>query len=101
MRHPSPYLGALACPSTPKVLQVRKHAPTPCLSVVFTFRLAFESTKEFGGVSSVKSIEFVVFITKLAAIVTKSFQHVQVEHVQMENPQFLRFQPIPVFNHLI
>jgi hypothetical protein len=47
------------------------------------------------------SIEFVIFITELVAIATKSFQPVQVEHVQMENPQFLRFQPIPVSNHLI
>ncbi len=101
MRHPSPYPGALARPSTPKVLQVRERAPTPCPSVVFMFRFIVKSTKKFGGVSSVMSIEFVIFITELVAIATKSFQPVQVEHVQMENPQFLRFQPIPVSNHLI
>jgi hypothetical protein len=33
------------------MLQVKEHAPTPYLSIVFTFRLAVESTKEFGGVS--------------------------------------------------
>ncbi len=46
---PSPYPGAPAHPSTLEVLQVRRHAPTPYPSVVFTFRLVVESTKEFGG----------------------------------------------------
>jgi hypothetical protein len=33
------------------MLQVKEHAPTPYLFVIFTFRLAIESTKKFGGVS--------------------------------------------------
>ncbi len=32
----SPHLGALAPPSTPKMLRAREHAPTPYSSVVFT-----------------------------------------------------------------
>ncbi len=48
---PSPYPGAPACPSTPEVLQVRERAQTLYPSVVFTFRFAVESTKEFGGAS--------------------------------------------------
>jgi hypothetical protein len=34
---------------TPKILRTREH--TPILSVVFTFELAYESFKDFGGVS--------------------------------------------------
>jgi hypothetical protein len=49
---PSPHLGALAHPSTPKVLWAKERAPTPYLSVVFTFKLAVESMKEFGGAPS-------------------------------------------------
>ncbi len=51
----------------------------------------------------VVSIEFVVFIPKPVTIATKSFQHVQlvVEHLQMENPQFLSFQPILIYSYSI
>jgi hypothetical protein len=48
---PSPYFGALACPSTPEVLRAKEHAPTPSSSVVFTFGLPIESIKELGGAS--------------------------------------------------
>jgi hypothetical protein len=48
---PSLHLEALTRLSTPKVLRVKERAPTPCPSVVFTFKLAVESTKEFGGAS--------------------------------------------------
>ncbi len=51
---PSPYPEAPACPSTFEVLRVRDCAPTLYPFVVFTFRLAIESTKEFGGVSFLK-----------------------------------------------
>jgi hypothetical protein len=33
------------------MLQAREHAPTLCPSAIFTFGLALESIKEFGGVS--------------------------------------------------
>ncbi len=33
------------------MLQSKEHAPTPYPSVIFTFKLAVESTKEFGGAS--------------------------------------------------
>jgi len=48
---PSPHLGALARPFTPKVLQARELAPTPSPSIVFTFGFIVESIKELGGVS--------------------------------------------------
>jgi len=35
-----------------EVLQVKECAPTPFVSIFFTFGLAFESIKEFGGASS-------------------------------------------------
>jgi hypothetical protein len=34
--HPSPHLEAPTRPSTPKVLRIREHAPTPGFSIVFT-----------------------------------------------------------------
>jgi len=34
--HPSPHLGALACPSTSKMLQTRERTPTSHPSDVFT-----------------------------------------------------------------
>jgi hypothetical protein len=49
---PSPYPGAPTCPSTLKMLRIKECAPTFYPSVVFTFRLAIESTKEFGGLLS-------------------------------------------------
>jgi hypothetical protein len=49
---PSPYLEALAHPSTPKVLRVRERAPTLFPSNVFTFGLVVESIQEFGGASN-------------------------------------------------
>jgi hypothetical protein len=48
---PNPHPGALACPSTPKVLQAMERAPTLYHFIVFTFRLTIESTNEFGGAS--------------------------------------------------
>jgi hypothetical protein len=48
---PSPYLGVPTHPSTPEVVRVKEHASTPYPSVVFTFRLSVESSKEFGGAS--------------------------------------------------
>jgi hypothetical protein len=45
----SPHPEALARPSTPKVLQAKEPDPTLYHFDVFTFRLAIESTKEFGG----------------------------------------------------
>jgi hypothetical protein len=44
----SPHLGALARPSTPKVLWARERTLTFYPSDVFTFRLSVESIKEFG-----------------------------------------------------
>jgi hypothetical protein len=46
---PRPHLKALARPSTPKMLRTKERAPTSYPSIVFTFKLAIESTKEFGG----------------------------------------------------
>jgi len=46
---PSPHPRVPTPPSTPKVLQTKKRALTPYPSIVFTFRLTIESTKEFGG----------------------------------------------------
>jgi len=48
---PSFDLKAPACPSTPKVLRTKERAPTPFLSVVFTFGLVVESIKELRGAS--------------------------------------------------
>ncbi len=48
--YPSPQPGALACPFTPKVLQVKECTPIHS-SIISTFRLTFESFKEFGGAS--------------------------------------------------
>ncbi len=48
---PSPYPKALACPSTPKVLQVKERTQTHFPSIVFTFGLVVESIKELGGAS--------------------------------------------------
>jgi hypothetical protein len=47
----SPHPEALACSSTPEMLWAKEHIPTFSSSVVFTFRHAFESFKECGGVS--------------------------------------------------
>jgi hypothetical protein len=49
---PSPHPKAPTCPSALEVLRAREHTPTPYPFVVFTFKLAIESIKEFGGVSS-------------------------------------------------
>jgi hypothetical protein len=46
---PSPHPKAPTRHSTPKVLQAMEHAPTPFLSVVFTFGFVVESIKEFGS----------------------------------------------------
>ncbi len=48
---PSPHPKVLACPSTLEMLQTREHTRTFYPSVVFTFELVVESTKEFGGAS--------------------------------------------------
>jgi hypothetical protein len=58
---PSPHPKVIACPSSPKVLRVREHIPTPSSSIIFTFRLAFESYEEFGGVlkNANSQIEFI------------------------------------------
>jgi len=44
----SPYPETPACPSTPKVLWAKECAPTLYPSVVYTFKLIVESTKELG-----------------------------------------------------
>jgi len=48
--HISPHSKAPTCPSTLEVLQARESTLIPYLSIVFTFGLAIESMKEFGGV---------------------------------------------------
>jgi len=48
---PNPHLGALARPSTPKILRAKERAPTPYPLVVFTFGLVIESIKKFKGAS--------------------------------------------------
>ncbi len=50
----SPDPGAPACPSTPKMLWTKEGAPTPYPYDVYTFKFAIESTKEFGGASSIE-----------------------------------------------
>jgi hypothetical protein len=49
---PNPHPGAPTHPSTPKMLWARERAPTLYPFIVFTFRLAVEFTKEFGGAST-------------------------------------------------
>ncbi len=49
----SPHLEAPTRLSTPKVLRVRESTPILYPSIIFTFRLAVEFIKEFGGVSSI------------------------------------------------
>ncbi len=60
---PSPHFKATTRPSTSKMLRTRQHALTLYPFVVFTLRLAVESTKEFGGVSfkyeNTKNLEIV------------------------------------------
>jgi len=52
----NPHPEAPTRPSTPKVLGAKERAPILYPSIVFTFRLAVQSTKEFGGASeSVKT----------------------------------------------
>jgi hypothetical protein len=58
-----PYLGAPACSSTLEVLRVKEHAPTLYPSVVFTFRLIVEYTKEFGG-ALINNISHLAIIKK-------------------------------------
>jgi hypothetical protein len=53
----NPHPEALACPFTLKVLQAKERIPT-LFSVVFTFRLTFESYEEYGGVSLVLIYKF-------------------------------------------
>jgi len=44
----SPYPGALACPSTLKVLRTREHTPTPHSFVVFTLGSHLNLLRSFG-----------------------------------------------------
>jgi hypothetical protein len=57
----SPDPGIPSRPSTPKVMQARECTPTPFSSVIFTFELAVESIKEFGGASKLANDEHLVF----------------------------------------
>jgi hypothetical protein len=50
---PSLYPRILAHPSTPEMLWAKECTPTPIPSIVFTFGLAIESIKEFGGASMI------------------------------------------------
>jgi hypothetical protein len=50
--HPSPRPKIPTHPFTPEVLQARERIPTPYPFVIFTFGLIVESIKEFGGVST-------------------------------------------------
>jgi hypothetical protein len=59
---PSPYFGALTRPCTPEMLQAKERAPTPYPSIVFTFRLVVESTKEFWGVLTNVSANIYTYI---------------------------------------
>jgi hypothetical protein len=43
------------------VVRIRERVPTPSSSVVFTFGLAVESIKEFGGASCMVSPRYVLF----------------------------------------
>jgi len=47
--HPNPHPGTLTHPFHPQMLRTRVCTLTP--SIIFTFKLAFESFKEFGGAS--------------------------------------------------
>jgi hypothetical protein len=47
-------------PSTPEVLQAKKHAPIPSPSIVFTFGHAIESIKELGGASESLAMIYVI-----------------------------------------
>jgi hypothetical protein len=46
--HPSPHLGAPTRPSTPKVLQAKKHAPTPYPSTIFTLESHLSLSRSLG-----------------------------------------------------
>jgi hypothetical protein len=46
---PSPHPRTLACLLTSEMLRVKECTLTPYFIIVFTFRLTFESLKEFGG----------------------------------------------------
>ncbi len=60
---PNPHPIVVTCPSTPKMLQIKKRTPTPSF-VVFTFRFAFESFKECGGAShtNMNQLEFIYLL---------------------------------------
>jgi hypothetical protein len=48
--HSSPHPKAIARPSTPEMLWTKERIPTFFFFVIFTFKFAFESYKEFVGV---------------------------------------------------
>jgi hypothetical protein len=50
--HPNPHPGTPTHPLTLEVLRIKERTSTPSF-VIFIFRLAFESFKEFGGASHV------------------------------------------------
>jgi hypothetical protein len=53
--HLSLHPGVPTRPSTPEVLRAKERIATPYLSIIFSFGLAVESIKEFGGVSQIVS----------------------------------------------
>ncbi len=61
---PSPHLGALAWPSTPKMLRAKEHTLIPYPSIIFTFGLTVETIKELGGASSENSFLSVSSISR-------------------------------------
>ncbi len=70
--HPSPHLWALACPSIHEMLQTKECTPTPYPFAIFTFRLAIEFIKEFGGASKkVKTVSFLNAIVNVLWISLK------------------------------
>jgi hypothetical protein len=46
---PNPHLEALACPSSPKVLRAKEHAPTPCFSVGFSLDSHLNPLRSLGA----------------------------------------------------
>jgi len=60
--HPSPYPGAPTCPSTPEMLRAKERTPAPYPFVAFTFGLAVEFIKKFGGASMVEQRHISLFL---------------------------------------
>jgi hypothetical protein len=78
------------------VLQARERTPTPYPSTIFTFRLAIESIKEFGGVSinDVVSTINIRIAHIFMDIKVKTFKQMYHKHIFFGESLVL---PLPIF----